>query len=211
MARRACLTLIAALAGLAAPAPAKDFGVHGPLFPVAEASILDLIRDRLAAMEASGELAAMQRDMQAHVRRRVARPVPVPGIGHARARRSYTVDLSVTVERDLADHRGRVFARAGTVINPLDHSAWTRRIVLIDGDAAEQVRFALAEGDELDTLIVLVAGAPLELTAEHGRRFWFDQQGVIAGRFGVTEVPAVITRADPVMRVEIVPVGGEDR
>jgi conjugal transfer pilus assembly protein TraW len=208
MARPAAMIACIAALFAAGAGQARDFGAHGPLFAIAETSILDLIAERLRAMEASGELAAMQEAMQTQVRRRVARPVPVPGIAAATEHRVYTVDLRVTVQRDLADHQGRVFARAGTVIDPLAHSAWNRRIVLIDGDVPEQVRFALAEGNELDTLIVLVAGAPLALTAAHGRRFWFDQQGAIAGRFGVTEVPAVITRADPLMQVEIVPVGG---
>ncbi len=135
--------------------------------------------------------------------------MPVPGIAAATEHRVYTVDLRVTVQRDLADHQGRVFARAGTVIDPLAHSAWNQ------ADRADRRRRARTgalsrspRATSWTRWIVLVAGAPLALTAAHGRRFWFDQQGAIAGRFGVTEVPAVITRADPLMQVEIVPVGG---
>jgi conjugal transfer pilus assembly protein TraW len=161
MARPAAMIACIAALFAAGAGQARDFGTHGPLFAIAETSILDLIAERLRAMEASGELAAMQEAMQTQVRRRVARPVPVPGIAAATEHRVYTVDLRVTVQRDLADHQGRVFARAGTVIDPLAHSAWNKRIVLIDGDVPEQVRFALAEGNELDTLVVLVAARRL--------------------------------------------------
>ena len=44
--------------------------------------------------------------------------------------------------------------------------------------------------------MVIVNGAPLELTNKHKRRFWFDQDGVMVKRFGISVVPSVITRAD---------------
>jgi len=37
---------------------------------------------------------------------------------------------------------------------------------------------------------------------QHGRRFWFDSDGQMATKFGVEALPSVVTRADPLMRVE---------
>ncbi|WP_244615028.1 type-F conjugative transfer system protein TraW [Pukyongiella litopenaei] len=202
------MTLLA-LALLAHPAPAKDLGTYGPLFEVIEPSILDTIRTRLRDMEATGELDAMRRDMQERTRRYTERPRPVPGLGKAEDYRAWDVDLTITLKEDLADHRGRVFARAGTVVNPLAWSRFDKRIVLFDGDDPAQLRFALEDGDELDTLLVLVSGDPLGLMRAHGRRFYFDQDGVLVGRFGIRNVPAVVSRADPMMRVEEFAVGDE--
>jgi conjugal transfer pilus assembly protein TraW len=186
---------------------AKDFGTHGPIWEIAEPNLLEVIQARLSAMQESGELDAMQREMQDITRAYVNRPRPVQGLLPAEEAHSYEVDLSITLDRDLMDHRGVVFARAGTRINPLEYSHFNQRIVVFDGDVPEQVAFALSEGNELDTLLVLTNGAPLELMRSHGRRFYFDQDAQITARFQITRLPSVITRGDRVMRVEEVPVG----
>lgn len=185
----------------------KDLGTHGPLFEVAEPSLLDTIHSRLSEMETSGAVAKMQRDMENRTRAYVDRPRPVPGLARAERSARWVVDLSITLTEDLADHQGRIFARAGTVVNPLGHSRFNKRIVLFDGDDPEQVAFALAEGGELDTLLVLVRGDPLGLMRAHGRRFYFDQDGVLVNRFGIRNVPAVVRRADPVMQVDEIALG----
>ncbi|WP_372574737.1 type-F conjugative transfer system protein TraW [Ruegeria jejuensis] len=181
---------------------AKDLGVHGPLFEITEPSLLDTIHSRLKEMEAAGELDQMREEMQNTTRSYVERPRPVPGLGKAEEYATWDVDMSITLNEDLSDHKGQIFARAGTVVNPLAYSRFDKRIVLFDGDDPEQVSFALSRGNELDTLLVLVNGDPLGLMREHGRRFYFDQNAVLVDRFGVRNVPAVVSRADPVMRVE---------
>ncbi|MDG1432018.1 MAG: type-F conjugative transfer system protein TraW [Paracoccaceae bacterium] len=186
---------------------AKDYGTHGPVWEIAEPNLLEVIQARLTAMEDSGELEDMRDEMQETTRAYVNRPRPVLGLLPAEHARTYEVDLSITLERDLMDHRGQVFARAGTRINPLDYSHYNQRIVVFDGDDPDQVAFALSEGNELDTLLVLTKGAPLELMRAHGRRFYFDQDAQFTARFQITRLPSVITRGNRVMVVEEVPVG----
>lgn len=206
----AFLCLIITSAALLAPGPtlAKDFGTQGPVWEIAEPNLLDVIKTRLEAMDDSGELDEMRDEMQDTTRAYVNRPRPVLGLLPAEEDHTYEVDLSITLDRDLADHRGTVFARTGTRINPLDYSHFNQRIVVFDGDAPEQVAFALSEGNELDTLLVLTNGAPLELMRAHGRRFYFDQDGQITSRFQISRLPSVITRGEHTMIVQEVPVGG---
>lgn len=145
--------------------------------------------------------------MQERTRAYVERPDTGSELPPAEEYRAFEFDPSITLNQDLADHQGRVFARAGTVVNPLAYSAFAKRIVVIDGDAEDQVRFALAEGDELDTLIVIAKGSPLALGRAHGRRFWFDQDAVMVSRFGLERLPSVIKRADPILLIEEIPTG----
>ncbi|WP_065331579.1 type-F conjugative transfer system protein TraW [Tritonibacter mobilis] len=186
---------------------AKDLGTHGPLFEVEEPSLLDTIKNRLTEMEAAGELDQMRQEMQDTTRAYVNRPRPVLGLGKAEEYSIWEVDLSITLTEDLVDHQGVVFARAGAVVNPMAYSRFNKRIVLIDGDDPDQVSFALSDGDELNTLLVLVNGDPLGLMREHGRRFYFDQDAVLVNRFGIQNVPAVVQRADPLMQVEEIALG----
>jgi len=183
---------------------AKDFGSIGQVYPIVEEDFLEMIKDGFQGMEDDGRMARIREEAVETVKARVERPRGAIS-PRATTARSFTVDLSVTLERDLADQNGRVFARAGTVVNPMQYSRFNKRIVMIDGDDPEQVAFALSEGNELDTLIVLARGAPLELMRGHGRRFWFDADQQMLTKFGIQALPSVVTRADPLMRVEEVP------
>ena len=140
--------------------------------------------------------------MKATARERIKRPHPVQGLRTTKEYASFTVDLSISLERDLADHRGVVFARAGTSINPLEHSRFNRRLIFINGDDPYQVDLAVAIAADHPSKIVLVQGEPLTLTEAHGQLFYFDQAGVISDRF---QLRSVVSRADPLMRVEEIP------
>lgn len=194
------------LIGQAVQSEAKDFGVHGALFAIEEPSITETIKTRLGTMMENGGWDAIRQDMQDRTRGYVNRPRPVLGIERAEQYAAYEVDLTIRLDRDLSDHRGQVFARAGTMINPLGYSQFNKRLAVIDGDDPDQVAFALTLGSELDVKLILINGDPLALMRQHGRRFWFDQDGVISNRFDITRVPSVVTRQDPVMLVEEIPV-----
>lgn len=202
--RTVILSAMAALT-LARAANALDYGSFGALFPVKEPSVLEAIMDRLHEMERSGEMDQMREDMQETVRKRVARPRPVQGLIRAEEYRSFEVDLSITVTEDLADHNGVVFARAGTVVNPLDFSGFSKRLVFIDGDDPEQVAFAVDLARAEPAKIILTNGAPFELTEAHQLLFYFDQGGVLSERFHITALPAVVSRGARRMIVEEIP------
>ena len=188
---------------------AADLGQHGAVFEIREPDFLQTIYDRLAQKEANGEIDEFRRAQIEGAKNYVHRPTPAARLTPAEEYLRYEVDLSMTVTRDLSDHRGIIFARAGTVINPLETSTFTRTIILFDGDRPEQVAFALAQGNELEVLLVLTSGAPLELMRAHGRRFYFDQDGVLSRKFAVQHLPARISRAGLLMQVEEIPLKAE--
>lgn len=205
---RTSAVILTALAALAAPSAgaAKDLGNFGEVFVVNEPDFLKALMDRLRAMEADGDLARMEREMQDKTRAFANRPHSTLNLPRAEKPARFTVDLSIRLDRDLSDQEGRVFATAGTVVNPLAHSGFQKVILFIDGDDPDQVGWATRQGSELDSLIILTRGAPLELMRKHGRRFWFDQDGKLVDKFRIAHLPSRVTRADPVMLVEEVPV-----
>jgi len=180
---------------------AKDYGQHGAVFPVIETDMLAMIEAKLMAAKASGKMAAMQRQFASDTEARVRRPVAVSGIGHTAAPRAWNYDPSIMVGQDIRDAAGRLIIARGTRVNPLDHVTMHQRLVFIDGDDPDQVRWAVATTTALDAKIILTSGAPIALMDATRRRIFFDQMGVLTSKFGIRHVPATVAQAGKVLRV----------
>lgn len=153
-------------------------------------------------MEANGEIARANRAFAERARAKIERPAPVAGIKATVEARTWLHDPTITIGEDVTDHEGRLIARAGTKINPLDHQAFTQTLVFIDGDDEAQIAWARETArDHVPTHIILVAGAPLHLIKTHETPFFFDQEGLLTTRFGITHVPATVRQDGLALRV----------
>ena len=184
---------------LIAHGAAKDLGVRGAVWPVAEPDLLAQIEARLGEMEASEEMARMRREAVDLARQRIEEPGRVEGIEAARVRRTRLFDPSITLDRDIRTAGGTLIAARGARVNPLDAQPLTRDLLFIDG--ARPVEVAWALGRERPARIVLVAGRPLDLMRTHGRPFFFDQGGRLSKRLGLRATPSVVTAEGRVLRI----------
>ena len=196
-----------ALALLAGTAEAKDLGVRGAVWPVEEPDLLDEIEKRLGNMKTSGELARVHREAAERARERIKAPTRVSGIAPAREHGTRLFDPSVEVEQDVFAPDGALIAARGTRINPLEKKPLTRDLLFIDGTRAVEVAWALRR--EKPSVIVLLAGRPLDLTRTHGRAFFFDQGGRLARRFGLLATPSVVDAEGLLLRITEVPLEDE--
>ena len=187
---------------------AKDLGVRGATWPVAEPDLLAQIEARLVEMERSGELARLEQEARANSRRKLEEPDPVPGIAPAREERSRLWDPAITVARDIRSADGMLIAAAGTRVNPLERMTLVRDLLFVDGRRTAEIACALAH--ERPAKIVLLAGRPLELMRRHRRSFFFDQGGRLAARFGIAATPSLVERAGTQLRIAEVPVEERD-
>ena len=203
----ALAVIVCALTLAARPVPARDLGVRGAVWPVAEPDLLMEIEARLGAMESSGELARMRGEAVDRARKRIEAPARVEGIGPARVRRTRLFDPSITVERDVRTHDGALIAARGARINPLDVRPLTRDLLFIDGARPVEVAWALRR--ERPSRIVLLAGRPLDLMRTHGRPFFFDQGGRLTRRLGLRATPTVVTAEGSALRITEVPLEDE--
>ena len=185
------LLVLAALLALPVPAAARDYGQRGTVWPVVEPDLLTQIHARLANLEKSGETARLNEELKRRTIARVNRPVPVTGLSAASATRRWRFDPTVTLERAIADDKGRVVIAAGTRVNPLDTVRLRDPLVFLDGDDDAQLAWASRRFGTKARLI-LVRGAPLELMKARQRRFYFDQGGHLVKRFGIRAVPATV-------------------
>ena len=198
----ACALTLAAGSGTA-----KDLGVRGAVWRIEEPDLLAEIEARLEEMETSGELARMRGEALARARERVEAPARVSGVVPARERRTRLFDPSITIARDVFALDGTLIAAKGTRFNPLDRHPLTRDLIFIDGTRPVEVAWALRH--EKPSVIVLLAGRPLDLTRAHGRAFFYDQGGRLTRRFGLLATPSVVVAAGSALKITEVPLEDE--
>jgi len=196
--------VVLALAGQGL-AHANDLGTYGETFDIAEVDLLKMLGAKLKKAEQSGRIDQLNRQFAATARRHIEEPPAVQGVVHTTTPNSWMFDPSIVVPRDFADQNGRVFAHAGERINPLERlPTYNKTLVFIDGSDPAEVKFALAIRKKLGaerTLIILTCGAPMKLMRANKVPVYFDQQGILVQKFGITQVPATVERQGNVLKI----------
>jgi conjugal transfer pilus assembly protein TraW len=180
--------------GGAPMAIAKDYGTLGTTWAIAEPDLLEVIHARLLAAQQSGALAAMNAKFVEVARASVQRPHAVANITPALQDRHWSYDPSVTMAQDIRDARGNLIAAKGQTFHPLHVLAMAHAFAFIDGDDADQMDWAMKQGSPDKLWIVMVKGSPIERMRALKRRFYFDQQGVLTGKFGIEHTPALLVQ-----------------
>ncbi|GJI56960.1 conjugal transfer pilus assembly protein TraW [Rodentibacter sp. JRC1] len=171
---------------------AKDLGKIGDVWAIQEQNLLSLIDELLKAEFEGKSEAEIQEEVKKRVTENALRPPPVIlPVAKVDSMRSF--DPSYTVERDLADHKGQVFAHKGQVVNPFDTVPFARTLVFIDGDDEKQIEWLKSFKPETEIVkIILLNGDLREATEKLDVDLYFDQNGALVNRFGIKAVPSVI-------------------
>ncbi len=175
----------------------------GTIYEIKEPNLLEYIKQKLTGMAANGDLARAQNEMRAKTEKSVRNPLPVPGITHTTEAKSWIYDPSITVENDLKDQNGQIFHKAGEKVNPLDRIKLSKALIFIDGSDEKQMKWALAgdKSEKIHTKIILTNGPIIDLMKKHQIRLYFDQKGLLTGKFGITQVPAIVKQEGNLMRI----------
>lgn len=182
----------------------KDFGTWGDLYPVAEPDMLNTITQRLDDLQRTGEWEKTMDDFKQRTIEKSQRPSPVDGIGKTERYRERYFDPSIVLSQDLKDNVGRVFARKGTVLNPLATVPFVQTLYFIDADDPKQLTWVKSQHpDTLMVKIILVKGDIPKTSEALDSRVYFDQGGVLSRKFGLTNVPVRITAATSGLRLRI--------
>ncbi|MPS71412.1 MULTISPECIES: type-F conjugative transfer system protein TraW [unclassified Novosphingobium] len=180
---------------------ASDHGVVGQTFPIIETDLLSTIEQRLQTLQASGGIERMNAEFARRTEAKVRRPPPVAGITAATETRAWAYDPTIVIDEDVRDQKGNLVAQAGQRVNPLDFVAMRQALVFVDGDSAEQMAWATARYSDLGAKIILVSGSPIEEMTKRRRRFYFDQEGRLSGKFGIRHTPAVAEQSGRIVKL----------
>lgn len=204
MSPHARLPLFAALLLAPGIAAALDLGTLGPVYPVAEPHLLDFIRARLQSLRASGALARFESAARARDIEAVMHPQPVPGIEPAKVARTFYFDPSFTLASNVLDAEGRLLFPAGTRKNPLEIVSLSKHLLFFDARDARQVERARELINHYGGRVkpILVGGSYLDLMQAWHTRVYYDQQGILTRRLGVTRVPALVSQEGMRLRID---------
>ncbi|SDY75699.1 type-F conjugative transfer system protein TraW [Nitrosomonas halophila] len=189
---------------LTSPALAEDLGVIGPVHEILERDLIEVIQEKLRAMERTGDLAELESSYRRQVIDGIERPRPVAGISPSETNRTYFIDPTYTLERDVVDEHGRVLFKAGTRINPLDYAGLNKSLLFFAADDEDQLAFARRYLDEAAQPVkpILISGEPLALMRQWKQEVFFDQGGVLSRWFAITRSPAIVSQAGNRLRVD---------
>ena len=180
---------------------AKDLGVHGQIYDIAEEDLKQYIYNKLTSLEESGELKKIQKEQQQQVIKRAKRPKAVTGLVNATKNREFIYDASVIAKNNIYDHSGNIIVQKGTRVNPLDYKKFSQTLLFIDGDNPLHIDWSMNQKQDSNTLIILTKGNVIDLMSKHQTRLYFDQNGYLTKTFGIKALPAKVFQDKDVIKV----------
>ena len=196
--------LITALLLLALPAAVEaaihDLGTFGATYSIAEKDALAEIRER-----------ASQIDWTKYFnRKRMAeavknyRPDNIARLPRATENRTFTVDMTYTLEFDIPDGKGGILYPKGYTFNPLSYVQLPNILVVIDASDDRQVKWLSSSEYITDyrTMLLITGGSAWD-TAHRLERPVFYATRQIVDRLQLKAVPSVIRQlSDKYMQVQ---------
>ncbi len=182
-------------------AQAKDFGIQGHTFETIEQDFLEVINNKLRAIDWN----KFNQKIQTKTKDYVENPTEVTGIKRAKEAKEYFYDPTYVLTQDIYDHTGKLIHPAGVEVNPLEFTSLKEDLIFIDGDDEIQVNLALKQRKEKNEKlkIILVKGSPLKIQRQEKIWIYFDQGGVLTSKLGIGEVPALVTQEGLRLKIQI--------
>ena len=190
--------------GAAGGARAMDLGVIGPTYEISEPHLLQMIEQRLREKERSGELGRLEAGARERGIATVKNPPPVTGLRATDTVRTFYFDPSFSLDRNILGPQGELLFAAGTRKNPLEVVSLSRHLLFFDARDPRQVGrarqlIALYQGRVKP---ILVGGSYLDLMQSWHLPVYYDQQGLLTRRLGITQVPALVSQDGLRLRID---------
>jgi conjugal transfer pilus assembly protein TraW len=182
--RRLVLALLAVLA--ATCSHAKSLGSVGTTYEIAE-------KDALAEIEERAKGVDWEKVMQRKAVEDYDGPQDRITLPRAGRDRTFSADMTYTLQMDVPDGKGGILYPKGYTFNPLDYVAFAKTLVIINGNDPEQVKwFAASEyKNRLDVMLLLTEGRYGRLGKKlNVSLFYADSQ--LVERLQLAAVPSVV-------------------
>lgn len=182
---------------------ASDLGAIGQSFDIAEPNLLVVIQEKIKSWMQRQSIENLQAKMQTFIRHQVTQPQPVAFLSKATKNRSFLFNPSIRLSQDLRLPDGRVLARAGDTINPLDSVKLDKTLVFFNADAPKECALALSiyQKTKGHCDLILVSGKPLLFRKKYQLPVYFDQMARLSSHLHLAHTPSIVTQAGKYLRV----------
>ncbi len=189
---------------LTCSAHAKNCGVIGTTYPIAEADLRQIIQERLLTLQQNGELSKLQNKFNQDVDKKMDRPQAVVGLKRTNEPHTRLFDPSMQFPYDIKNSDGQIVVPKGTMINPLDTVLLNETLIFYNADDPEQVTWAKQLDQQLKgkDKLILVKGSIIEQIKLFKKPLYFDQEGRLTKRFNLKQVPALISQQGNRLKIE---------
>src|SRR5690606_32603632 len=111
------------------------------------------------------------------------------------------------LQTNVVDERGAVLFPAGTRKNPLEVVSLSKHLLFFDARDQRQVERARELIDRYQGKVkpILVGGSYLDLMKRWNKQVFYDQDGTLVRKFGITAVPAIVSQEGQRLRIDEVP------
>jgi conjugal transfer pilus assembly protein TraW len=188
---------------------AKDLGVFGAVYDIAEKDALKEIEEK--AWEVDVNRIVNKGDLARKVRNYTPGDLKTVKLPPAHQDRTFLVDMTYTLDLDVADEGGNVIYPRGYTFNPLDYVTYPGVIVILDGKSRKQVDWFIGSeySKDLKTKLLITNGSHAELSKALKRPVFHVSQ-VMVGIFQIKAVPSVVRQKGTLMEVKEILLKGND-
>jgi conjugal transfer pilus assembly protein TraW len=186
---------------IASTALAKDLGTFGAVYDIVEKDALKELQEKAKSVDFSKAV-----DRNALVKKaRNFTPEDVKEtrmIGPARKDRTFLVDMSYSLERDIKDDKGNIVYPTGYTFNPLSYVTYPRILVILNGKRPEHIRWFTESPYSKDakTTLLLTDGSYSELAKSLRRPVFYASTKLIEA-FNIQALPSVVRQSGAYMEV----------
>jgi conjugal transfer pilus assembly protein TraW len=188
------MLLITLLAANTLHAAVRELNTVGGTYPVLEENILAELKEQVMKAD----------QLRDEIRKQISeyQPGSIPQLPRAATDRTFTVDMTYTVEEDIIDGMGRVIYPKGFRFNPLKYVSMPGGLLVIDGDDPRQVEWLTNSPYSRDRRIrLLLSNGHASDLIDRLKRPVFYLTEDIARRLQLAAVPALVIQQELVLQV----------
>lgn len=177
---------------------AKDLGVVGSTYAINEKDLIEEIQSRARQIDWENyfNYSNIEKAVKGY------RPEGLRKLSEAKKNRTFSVDLTYTLDFDITDGNGNVLYPKGYTFNPLDYIIFPNILVMIDGESRGQVDWFKRSkyAQDQSVMLLITGGSYWDLVMELKRPVFYATQDILH-RFRIQSVPSVVRQKGRLMEV----------
>ena len=177
----------------------ENLGHIAPVYPIFEKDAAIYFREKMMKKQGGEQIKKEIYAQKEKMRNYFLNPQGV-SLPELNSIKTHFVDMSFVVKNDVHDGVGNIVAYRGERVNPLHYIDYSHVLCFLDGRSARQLAWGKRNCPEEPVGHFIFVHAPWQVYGRK-KRVYFDQYGVLVGRFLIDGLPAQVRQNGLYMEV----------